>query len=105
MIMKLAIDEDCFLSPIPAFIMDISPQFLNILGYDDLTNKYLPELVPIIHHTKIPQNSLKINVEQVEGLVIPKFQGKYKNAFLRHKNGHYIHLIINCITYFVKTKK
>lgn len=105
MIMKLAIDEKNVQSPIPAFIMDISPQFLNLLGYEDLTNTYLPELVPLSHHRKIEDNSMLIKVEYVEGLVVPKFLCQYTDAYIRHRNGYYIHLNMNCTTYFVRKKK
>ena len=100
---KVMIDDDDFRSPPPSFILDISPQFLNLLGYNDLSNSYFPDLIPKKHHHNVAGKDFTIKIENVKGLISPKINCK-KKAFLKHSKGHYVSLDLNCTGYLVNKR-
>ena len=104
--MKKMINFDGILeSPPKSLILDVSPQFLKLLGYNNLMNSYLPDLVPKNHHIKIDQRNISVKINNVKGLMNPKLQCIVKNAFFKHGDGHFINIDLKAIFYFVIKKQ
>eukprot|EP01091_Cochliopodium_minus_P005037 TRINITY_DN1499_c0_g1_i1.p1 TRINITY_DN1499_c0_g1~~TRINITY_DN1499_c0_g1_i1.p1 ORF type:complete len:331 (-),score=42.72 TRINITY_DN1499_c0_g1_i1:16-1008(-) len=86
--------------PFPSFISDISPTFLNMLGYNqqDFSNSYYPDLIHTNHHQSIA-GRMRFKVVEVKGIVEPKLCFE-EHIFLRMKNGNYLHFISNSTSFF-----
>eukprot|EP01091_Cochliopodium_minus_P003683 TRINITY_DN1365_c0_g1_i1.p1 TRINITY_DN1365_c0_g1~~TRINITY_DN1365_c0_g1_i1.p1 ORF type:complete len:223 (-),score=54.72 TRINITY_DN1365_c0_g1_i1:86-754(-) len=89
LIKKEVSSGDSVFCPPPTFIIEASPSLLRMLGYKNLDNYFFPDLVPKSHFCRrVDYNSCvqKKNVDFHYKLLVDKV------LFLRHSEGHYIHL-------------
>ena len=87
--------------PLPSYVLDISPLFLQYLGYGDLKNVCLSDLVPKHHKISIEKKTRTIQVHTVPGLVNPKLVIHNDSMYLKKANGLFTELWVTLTAFFV----
>eukprot|EP01091_Cochliopodium_minus_P005539 TRINITY_DN1544_c0_g1_i2.p1 TRINITY_DN1544_c0_g1~~TRINITY_DN1544_c0_g1_i2.p1 ORF type:complete len:343 (-),score=55.89 TRINITY_DN1544_c0_g1_i2:44-1072(-) len=99
-VMKIApINEGKKTCPMPSHILEVSSSLLKLLGYDNLTNYYYPDLIPLKHHKVIDKENNTFTAEKVNGQIANCKMSFEDSLYLRHSNNHYVQVFSKVSTY------
>eukprot|EP01091_Cochliopodium_minus_P020509 TRINITY_DN8999_c0_g1_i1.p1 TRINITY_DN8999_c0_g1~~TRINITY_DN8999_c0_g1_i1.p1 ORF type:complete len:283 (-),score=50.83 TRINITY_DN8999_c0_g1_i1:76-924(-) len=91
--------EDKMTYPIKSYIIEVSQSFQNLLGYENLINKSLDELIPKNHHQSINKNNMPIIVERIKDYKTPKLIYTH-DLYFKHASGNFVRVLFNSAIYF-----